>query len=497
MLKYGNRDFRNLQEQVYANMRNIEDIIKGSDIMADYTLNIVGQVDDENELPDADTYDGKLGDIYVVGDESPYHCFVFAKVYENENAPSWIDLGAIFVQGPQGPQGIQGPAGTDGADGQDGQDGAAAGFGTPTASASGLSAGSDPTVSISASGPDTAKVFAFSFGIPAGAKGEDGDSATITVGSTTTGAAGSSASVTNSGTSSAAVLNFTIPKGDTGLGVPEIEEGDAGKVLLVNAAETAAEWGIDNSLKLPSSAPAAQEIVGINTSGEQNALGIGDGLIIADNKLSAPAILVLDFNGSATLNISDALKDALYSNTYKFIYVINGKDNYNSTSCNDLLYGHTYNIFDSWYSIGRSYGSSGVQSSVNTGWYDICTYYNFKITLSGLAGSYKLSITENGGSATSPAKGNSVVVDKTAFWIRDMSTLTGTLSNWVTTPDESNIHKYWFRYIESTNYFVYFTIKYYDKPNKTVYCEGESATYKYTLTIITNTKAYTITQVAK
>ena len=43
-----------------------------------------------------------------------------------------------------------------------------------------------------------------------------GSAATITVGTVATGAAGSSVSVTNSGTSSAAVLNFTIPKGDAG-----------------------------------------------------------------------------------------------------------------------------------------------------------------------------------------------------------------------------------------------------------------------------------------
>jgi len=41
---------------------------------------------------------------------------------------------------------------------------------------------------------------------------------TITVGTTTTGAAGSTASVTNVGTSTAAVLNFSVPKGDTGTG---------------------------------------------------------------------------------------------------------------------------------------------------------------------------------------------------------------------------------------------------------------------------------------
>lgn len=51
---------------------------------------------------------------------------------------------------------------------------------------------------------------------PQGAAGTNGTSATISVGTTTTGAAGTDASVTNSGTSSAAVFNFTIPQGATG-----------------------------------------------------------------------------------------------------------------------------------------------------------------------------------------------------------------------------------------------------------------------------------------
>jgi collagen type VII alpha len=51
---------------------------------------------------------------------------------------------------------------------------------------------------------------------PQGPQGPTGTAATIAAGTTTTGAAGTSASVTNSGTSSAAVFNFTIPRGDTG-----------------------------------------------------------------------------------------------------------------------------------------------------------------------------------------------------------------------------------------------------------------------------------------
>ena len=53
-------------------------------------------------------------------------------------------------------------------------------------------------------------------------KGSPGDAATISVGTTTTLPAGSSATVTNSGTSSAAVFDFGIPTGDKG------DKGDTG-----------------------------------------------------------------------------------------------------------------------------------------------------------------------------------------------------------------------------------------------------------------------------
>ena len=68
----------------------------------------------------------------------------------------------------------------------------------------------------------TTSAAVFNFGIPSGltgatgATGATGTAATIAVGSTSTGAAGSSASVANSGTSSAAVFDFTIPRGDVG-----------------------------------------------------------------------------------------------------------------------------------------------------------------------------------------------------------------------------------------------------------------------------------------
>jgi hypothetical protein len=82
------------------------------------------------------------------------------------------------------------------------------------------------------SGSESAAIFNFT--IPRGDKGDQGNAgtpgtpgtpgsaATVNVGTTTTGTAGSSASVINSGSTSAAVFNFTIPRGDKG------EQGNAG-----------------------------------------------------------------------------------------------------------------------------------------------------------------------------------------------------------------------------------------------------------------------------
>lgn len=67
---------------------------------------------------------------------------------------------------------------------------------------------------------------------PQGPKGDTGAAATVTVGTVTTGEPGTDAIVTNSGTESAAVLNFTIPRGATGAAGapgPQGPKGDTGE----------------------------------------------------------------------------------------------------------------------------------------------------------------------------------------------------------------------------------------------------------------------------
>ena len=63
---------------------------------------------------------------------------------------------------------------------------------------------------------------------PQGPQGDTGAAATVTVGTVTTGEPGTDAIVTNSGTESSAVLNFTIPRGETGAVGPRGPKGDKG-----------------------------------------------------------------------------------------------------------------------------------------------------------------------------------------------------------------------------------------------------------------------------
>lgn len=68
-------------------------------------------------------------------------------------------------------------------------------------------------------------------------KGDDGRSATIAIGTVTTGLPGTNASVTNSGTDSAAVLDFVIPRGSNGVGIiPDDEVSGKSYVFGVSNA---------------------------------------------------------------------------------------------------------------------------------------------------------------------------------------------------------------------------------------------------------------------
>lgn len=130
--------------------------------------------------------------------------------------------------GPSGPQGSVGPTGPQGAAGETGPQGPnlelqktathiqwrVVGATTwnnlvPLTDITGPQGATGATGATGSTGPQGATG-------NTGAQGPAGTAATVSVGTVTTGAPGTSVAITNAGTTSAAVFNFTIPRGDTG-----------------------------------------------------------------------------------------------------------------------------------------------------------------------------------------------------------------------------------------------------------------------------------------
>ena len=166
-----------------------------------------------------------VGQSYAVGDAvsfggTSYIALAASVGREPDSSPTqWAVLALAGVQGAAGVAGTAGPQGPAGAVGVSYKGVWAAGtgyvandavvFGGTTYLALATSLGSEPDLN-----PTLWGVLAQAGG--AGPTGPAGAAATVSVGSVTTTAAGTQATVANSGTASAAVLNFTIPQGAAG-----------------------------------------------------------------------------------------------------------------------------------------------------------------------------------------------------------------------------------------------------------------------------------------
>ena len=140
------------------------------------------------------------------------------KLFKGDIGGTSGDKGEKGAQGADG-TGAQGADGTQGATGQKGSEGPTGQPGTGTQGATGAK-GEPGSQGATGTGAQ-------------GATGADGLAATLDAGTTTTGAAGSNATVTNSGTTSAAVFDFSVPQGLKGTkGEPGAGGGSA--IILNN-----------------------------------------------------------------------------------------------------------------------------------------------------------------------------------------------------------------------------------------------------------------------
>lgn len=128
MLKFGNKEFRNLQEQVEANKLNIQNLREAKVVLEEFGIKIVGEVATTADVPSVADYkaaheDWEYGDAYAIGSVPPHIIYILTKANDNHLVDYWFNLGEFPARGPQGPTGLQGPIGAQGPQGNKGDQG--------------------------------------------------------------------------------------------------------------------------------------------------------------------------------------------------------------------------------------------------------------------------------------------------------------------------------------------------------------------------------------
>ena len=221
-------------------------------------------------------------------------------------AADWVAIGGTGLTGPAGPTGPTGPTGP-----------ASTVAGPPgPAGPNGLSGLDGPP-----GGPGPQGIQGLD-----GPQGIQGLAATITVGATITGPAGSTATVTNVGTTGAAILNFTVPRGATGAAgttlptdaIGYLKNNGSGTLTWANVPMASSSVlgivkvpatgniGIDGNGNLTASMPAASTsvagVVKVGTNLSVNAAGfLNASAATSGVTLPASAAGFLKDNGSGLL----------------------------------------------------------------------------------------------------------------------------------------------------------------------------------------------------
>ena len=87
MLKFGNQEFRNLEEQVLKNQQDIQDFKDGNQTIAEFGITVKGILSQASLLPE---YGQNYGDAYLIGTVPPYDMRVWTR-HDAEQSDSWVE----------------------------------------------------------------------------------------------------------------------------------------------------------------------------------------------------------------------------------------------------------------------------------------------------------------------------------------------------------------------------------------------------------------------
>lgn len=123
MLTIGDKQYRNLEEQVLKNQEDIKYLLEEGGTLNEFGIKVVGQVANVSQLPDPTTYTGEYGDAFAVGTQQPFIFYIYTRAISGQPTPFWFNLGEFPIPGPQGPQGPKGDTGERGPQGIQGVQG--------------------------------------------------------------------------------------------------------------------------------------------------------------------------------------------------------------------------------------------------------------------------------------------------------------------------------------------------------------------------------------
>ena len=115
MLNFGNKEFRNLQEQVEKNAADILTLNYGGAVLSEFGIKVVGQINSASDLPDPSLYEETdVGNAYAVGTEPPYTLYILTRPFVVGDPLQWFNIGQFPVPGPKGDKGETGNTGAQG-----------------------------------------------------------------------------------------------------------------------------------------------------------------------------------------------------------------------------------------------------------------------------------------------------------------------------------------------------------------------------------------------
>ena len=119
MLKFGNKEFRSLEEQVQF----LTEALRTGKLIDELGIKVLGVYPDILTATTAVPGPYYFGDAFEVGTAKPYQLYIYTRKDGSEQVGEWIDFGPFPAPGPKGDKGDKGDAGTPGRDGERGLQG--------------------------------------------------------------------------------------------------------------------------------------------------------------------------------------------------------------------------------------------------------------------------------------------------------------------------------------------------------------------------------------